>query len=210
MQRMSNRRDRVAVRQRLRADRHRDRQSGHRLRQARALAWACGRQGPITDPKDLAPALKKAVEVVKARRAGAGRRRHAAALRKPACNCASGSYQPCAWLPRCLAKALRLRRLPSTAKPRSSKTAAGSATARRAGLDRDQRRQARLHPTRCPWETFSGVRALDQPRDAALQRENPSDADLADIYAYLQSIPKPPIRPASRSSIPNSAMPLRR
>ena len=37
--------------------------------------------GPITDPKDLGPALKKAVEVVKSGQPALHRYRHPAALR---------------------------------------------------------------------------------------------------------------------------------
>jgi len=36
------------------------------------------------------------------------------------------------------------------------------------------------------------LRAQYQPGHAAYREEILSDADLADIYAYLQSIPKPP------------------
>jgi mono/diheme cytochrome c family protein len=50
----------------------------------------------------------------------------------------------------------------------------------------------RLAPNPLPWEAFAGFvrstnRAMPPYREAIL-----SDADLADIYAYLQSIPKPP------------------
>jgi hypothetical protein len=38
-------------------------------------------EGPITDPKDLAPALKRAISGGQARRARADRRRHRSALR---------------------------------------------------------------------------------------------------------------------------------
>ncbi len=38
-------------------------------------------EGPITDPKDLAPALARAIAVGQERRAGRGRRRHRSALR---------------------------------------------------------------------------------------------------------------------------------
>ena len=59
------------------------------------------------------------------------------------------------------------------------------------GVDRDQRRQASRARSVALGGVFR-VRALDQSCDAALQREDLSDGDLADIYAYLQSIPKPP------------------
>ncbi len=56
----------------------------------------------------------------------------------------------------------------------------------------------RIAPGPLPWEAFSGfVRSSNRampPYSAAVL----SDADLADIYAYLQSIPKPP----DASSIP--------
>ena len=50
----------------------------------------------------------------------------------------------------------------------------------------------RLAPDPLPWEAFSGFvrstnRAMPPYSEAIL-----SNADLADIYAYLQSIPKPP------------------
>ena len=50
----------------------------------------------------------------------------------------------------------------------------------------------RLAPDPLPWEMFSGFvrssnRAMPPFSDKIL-----SDGDLADIYAYLQSIPKPP------------------
>jgi ubiquinol-cytochrome c reductase cytochrome c subunit len=50
----------------------------------------------------------------------------------------------------------------------------------------------RLAPDPLPWEAFSGFvrstnRAMPPFSDKIL-----SDGDLADIYAYLQSIPKPP------------------
>ena len=50
----------------------------------------------------------------------------------------------------------------------------------------------RLAPDPMPWEAFSGFvrstnRAMPPFSDKIL-----SDGDLADIYAYLQSIPKPP------------------
>ncbi len=49
----------------------------------------------------------------------------------------------------------------------------------------------RIAPDPMPWETFSSfVRSSNRampPYSAAIL----SDADLADIYAYLQSIPKP-------------------
>src|SRR5262245_43068603 len=50
----------------------------------------------------------------------------------------------------------------------------------------------RLAPDPMPWETFSSfVRSTNQampPYSEAIL----SDNDLADIYAYLQSIPRPP------------------
>lgn len=50
----------------------------------------------------------------------------------------------------------------------------------------------RLAPDPLPWEAFAGFvrstnRAMPPYSEAVL-----SDADLADIYAYLQAIPKPP------------------
>jgi mono/diheme cytochrome c family protein len=50
----------------------------------------------------------------------------------------------------------------------------------------------RLAPNPLPWEAFSGfvrstTRAMPPYSEKIL-----SDGDLADIYAYLQSIPKPP------------------
>lgn len=50
----------------------------------------------------------------------------------------------------------------------------------------------RIAPDPLPWDIFNSFvrstnRAMPPYREAIL-----SDADLADIYAYLQSIPKPP------------------
>ena len=49
-----------------------------------------------------------------------------------------------------------------------------------------------IYKTALPLEAFIGVRAHHQPRHAALQREGAADQDLEDIYAYLESLPKPP------------------
>ncbi len=40
--------------------------------------------------------------------------------------------------------------------------------------------------------SFFVVRALDQPRHATYSDKILTEGDLEDIYAYLQSIPKPP------------------
>ena len=50
----------------------------------------------------------------------------------------------------------------------------------------------RLAPDPLPWETFAAfVRSTNRAMPPYSERIL-SDADLADIYAYLQSIPKPP------------------
>lgn len=50
----------------------------------------------------------------------------------------------------------------------------------------------RLAPDPLPWEAFSGfVRSTNRAMPPYSEKIL-SDSDLADIYAYLQSIPKPP------------------
>ena len=50
----------------------------------------------------------------------------------------------------------------------------------------------RLAPNPLPWETFSYfVRSTNRAMPPFSEKVL-SDSDLADIYAYLQSIPKPP------------------
>ena len=50
----------------------------------------------------------------------------------------------------------------------------------------------RLAPNPLPWEAFSGfVRSTNGPMPPYSDKIL-SDDDLADIYAYLQSVPKPP------------------
>ena len=50
----------------------------------------------------------------------------------------------------------------------------------------------RLAPDPLPWEAFSGfVRSTNRSMPPFSEKILP-DGDLADIYAYLQSIPKPP------------------
>jgi len=50
----------------------------------------------------------------------------------------------------------------------------------------------RLAPSPLPWETFSSfVRSTNRAMPPFSEKVL-SDSDLADIYAYLQSIPKPP------------------
>jgi mono/diheme cytochrome c family protein len=50
----------------------------------------------------------------------------------------------------------------------------------------------RLAPNPLPWEAFSGfVRSTNRAMPPYSEKIL-SDGDLADIYAYLQSIPKPP------------------
>jgi mono/diheme cytochrome c family protein len=50
----------------------------------------------------------------------------------------------------------------------------------------------RLAPDPMPWEAFSAfVRSTNRDMPAYSEKVL-SDGDLADIYAYLQSIPKPP------------------
>lgn len=49
-----------------------------------------------------------------------------------------------------------------------------------------------LAPNPLPWETFSGfVRSTNRAMPPYSEKIL-SDADLADIYAYLQSVPRPP------------------
>ena len=50
---------------------------------------------------------------------------------------------------------------------------------------------ARLAPKPIPFAR-SPLRAQPQRRNAALHERGRTDQELADIYAYLQSIPKPP------------------
>ena len=50
----------------------------------------------------------------------------------------------------------------------------------------------RLAPNPLPWEAFSGsVRSTNRAMPPYSEKIL-SDGDLADIYAYLQSVPKPP------------------
>ena len=50
----------------------------------------------------------------------------------------------------------------------------------------------RLAPDPLPWEAFSGfVRSSNRAMPPYSEQILP-DGDLADIYAYLQSVPKPP------------------
>ena len=50
----------------------------------------------------------------------------------------------------------------------------------------------RLAPNSLPWEAFSGsVRSTNRAMPPYSEKIL-SDGDLADIYAYLQSVPKPP------------------
>ena len=50
----------------------------------------------------------------------------------------------------------------------------------------------RLAPNPLPWETFSAFVRLTKGTMPPYSEKILSDGDLADIYAYLQSIPKPP------------------
>jgi len=50
----------------------------------------------------------------------------------------------------------------------------------------------RLAPDPLPWETFSAFVRSSNRAMPPFSEQILSDADLADIYAYLQSIPKPP------------------
>ena len=50
----------------------------------------------------------------------------------------------------------------------------------------------RLAPDPMPWETFSAFVRSSNRAMPPYSEKILSDADLADIYAYLQSIPKPP------------------
>jgi mono/diheme cytochrome c family protein len=56
----------------------------------------------------------------------------------------------------------------------------------------------RLAPNPLPWETFSAFVRSSNRAMPPYSEKILSDADLADIYAYLQSIPKP----ADVNSIP--------
>jgi mono/diheme cytochrome c family protein len=56
----------------------------------------------------------------------------------------------------------------------------------------------RLAPDPLPWEAFSGFVRSTNRAMPPFSEKILSDGDLADIYAYLQSIPKPP----ALSSIP--------
>jgi mono/diheme cytochrome c family protein len=49
----------------------------------------------------------------------------------------------------------------------------------------------RLVPNPLPWEAFSGFVRLTKGAMPPYSEKILSDGDLADIYAYLQSIPKP-------------------
>jgi mono/diheme cytochrome c family protein len=50
----------------------------------------------------------------------------------------------------------------------------------------------RLAPDPLPWESFSGFVRSTNGAMPPFSDKILSDADLGDIYAYLQSIPKPP------------------
>ena len=50
----------------------------------------------------------------------------------------------------------------------------------------------RLAPNPLPWESFSAFVRLTKGAMPPYSEKILSDGDLADIYAYLQSIPKPP------------------
>ena len=50
----------------------------------------------------------------------------------------------------------------------------------------------RLAPSPLPWETFSSFVRSTNRAMPPFSEKILSDSDLADIYAYLQSIPKPP------------------
>jgi mono/diheme cytochrome c family protein len=50
----------------------------------------------------------------------------------------------------------------------------------------------RLAPNPMPWEAFAGFVRSTNRAMPPFSEKILSDADLADIYAYLQSIPKPP------------------
>jgi len=50
----------------------------------------------------------------------------------------------------------------------------------------------RLAPDPLPWDTFAGFVRSSNGNMPPFSEKILSDADLADIYAYLQSIPKPP------------------
>jgi mono/diheme cytochrome c family protein len=50
----------------------------------------------------------------------------------------------------------------------------------------------RLAPDPLPWEAFSAFVRSSNRAMPAYSEKVLSDADLTDIYAYLQSIPKPP------------------
>lgn len=50
----------------------------------------------------------------------------------------------------------------------------------------------RIAPNPLPWETFSGFVRSSNRAMPSFSEKILSDADLADIYAYLQSVPKPP------------------
>ena len=50
----------------------------------------------------------------------------------------------------------------------------------------------RLAPNPLPWESFSAFVRLTKGSMPPYSDKILSDGDLADIYAYLQSIPKPP------------------
>ncbi len=50
----------------------------------------------------------------------------------------------------------------------------------------------RLAPDPLPWEAFSGFVCSTNRSMPPFSGKILSDGDLADIYAYLQSVPKPP------------------
>ena len=50
----------------------------------------------------------------------------------------------------------------------------------------------RIAPDPLPWETFSGFVRSSNRAMPPFSEKILSDTDLADIYAYLQSVPKPP------------------
>jgi len=50
----------------------------------------------------------------------------------------------------------------------------------------------RIAPDPLPWEAFSGFVRSSNRAMPPFSEKILSEADLADIYAYLQSVPKPP------------------
>ena len=179
---------RCLSRQGSRAARHAHRKSGHRLRQAREFV---GRLFGRADQRSerAGAGTQEGGSGGQGRRAGAGRCRDAAALRKMCHEKSAGSV------------ALMLTVGARGAAAHAASAEHGKAMFLQHGCWQCHGTQGqgsiatsggkRLAPNPLPWEGFAGfVRSTNRAMPPYSEKIL-SDADLADIYAYLQSIPKP-------------------